>query len=395
MRSLLYLLPWMALVPFSSAAEFPSELAGAVRTYYDQGAEQALPTLEALAATRPDRDDAAWWIARCQLELGEPEVAMAALDGRDGENIPAWRFHALAAQAALGLGDAPRALLEARMAMEDAPPGEGEAKLRVSSRFVLAGLSHRYGDNDVALAQLLALPEDASALDLPPMVQLALPELDGLLAAPLAPEVPLAEPLRFQARGSWWTLPAGGGLATPAHPPDPIVRECPGPDLCDRDGRAVLEPPGLRFTPTLSSGSLWYAAGGPSSAVGPSGGGIFHWSGEPAEPPSRVLTTPAGAVDTSPAPGPVDSLFFLRRQGGTTRLMRLLPGEQPVPLAPDLQAISAVIVVDELVVVAAFVDGVSSLRWLRYDAEAQLPSRPLLDRNVEAWTPRPARDERW
>lgn len=357
------------------------ELAQAVRCYYDEGAEPASRQLLGLLERLPDRDDAAWWLARCQLDLGQPESALASLEGRDGENLPSWRFPALEAQAALLAGQTERAAELVEDALAASPSEAMREGLFVELRWIAAGLAVRRGDHAVAVLHLLALgraPEPSIA------IRAALPELGTSLLAPLAPGASLPGPLLLEAVGRWWSLPAGGGLALAVAAPSAGVQECPGPDLCTPSGAPLLPQPGIRHTPSLVGHRVLYSAGREPLDAAPEAPGLFSWS--PGHAPLRLSRAPEGAQDLHPVAGPDDLVFFLRVTGGQTSLMRLQPGEEPQVLAPDLTAVASVAVVGDRVVVAAVQDGGCSLRTLPVDAAPEQASVALLAVPLEVWS---------
>jgi hypothetical protein len=378
------LLPALSLLAFAwigpALADDAQALAQAVRSYYDEGPEAASALLDDIVAQSPQRDDAAWWLARCQIELGQAEAALVSLAGRDGENIPGWHFPALEAHAAAVAGQQERAWQQAHLALELAPASLRGDSLLAETRGIAASLAARRGDDGLALSNLLAL-EDPQALPLG--LRAALPELDRLLALPLASGATLEGPLLLEARGSWWTLPAGGGLARMVDLPPAEVVECEGPDLCDAAGSALLDPPGVRFTPAVALQGVLYGAAHEPLVSDPRSPGLFSWQRGGA--PLRLCTSPPGAQDQHPVAGPQGRVFFLRQHLGITRLMRLEPGGSPEALAPDVTAIASVAVVGEQVLLVAVDQGVSSLRALPVDAAADQPSATLLAVPLELW----------
>lgn len=368
------------LWPCQAQADDAQALAQAVRAYYDEGPVAASALLDDIVEQAPQRDDAAWWLARCQLDLGQAGSALEALAGRDGENIPGWRFPALEAQAAAIVGEQGRAWQQAHLALELAPSSLRGDSLLAETRGIAAVLAVRRGDDAQALRYLLALEEPlALSLDL----MAALPELDRLLALPLAAGASLDAPLLLEARGSWWSLPAGGGLARVVEPPPEVLSECPGPDLCDGEGVPVLASPGIRFTPHTSDDGVLYGAAREPLVAEPHSPGIFSWPGLGS--PRRLCTTPDGAQDQHPVSGPGGLVFFLRHDAGTTRLMRLEAGGAPVAIAPDVSAIASIAVVGQQVLLVVVDQGVSSLRALPVDAPPDRPSAALLAVPLELW----------
>jgi len=373
------LLSSLAAAPSATAAEAQA-LAGAVRAYYDDGAESACEQLSRLHADAPDRDDIAWWFARCSLDLGRHAQAVTLLDARDGENIPAWRFPALAVQAALAVGEPARADEAAAAALAAAPEQASSDALLIQVRWARVGLAARAGDDDAALAQLSTLA-DAPAPEL--LLQAALPELDRVKAAPLAGGCTLSASLLAEADGRWWRLPAGGGLARVVDAPVDAVIECAGPDLCDADGQPLLPEPGVRWTPSTVGDELLYGAGREPFDPHPDEPGLFAYRA--GARPIRLLDTPELAQDQLPAMSADGALFFVRTGPEGGRLMRLLPDEDALTLAPDLRALSSLVVVGDTVVVAAVHEGVSQLRCLPVDAAPEQGTAALLDAPFEAW----------
>ena len=376
------LLVSLILAPPARAGD-AQEIAQAVRTYYDEGAEPASKQLLAIVERSPERDDAAWWLARCQLDLGQADAALASLGGRDGENIPSWRFPALEAHASLLMGDVERAGSLAPAAVAAAPDSATGDVLLEQARWIAAGLAARSGDHPAALAQLVRLQGVEHA---PVAIRAALPELDRMLAAPLASDAELPAPILMEAAGRWWALPAGGGLAMATTPPEVVVRECVGPDLCTAQGEPLLASPGIRSTPSPSGPWVLYAAGLEPLDATPGTPGLFRW--RPGLHPERITAAPAGAQDLHPVAGPDDTLFFLRVSTEGTRLMRWRPDGSTQALAPDLGAIASLTVAGDRVIVVAVNDGVSALRSIAVDAGPDRPSTGLLDVPIEPWSVR-------
>jgi hypothetical protein len=365
----------------SALADDAQALAQAVRSFYDDGPDDAAALLEAIVQRAPQRDDAAWWLARCRLELGDPQAALLALEGRDGENIPGWRFPALEAHAAAIAGLPERAAVQAGLALELAPEGLHGDSLWAETVGVAAALAARRGDDQVALGYLLDLEQP---LVLPVALRAALPELEAVLALPLAVGATLDGPVLFEARGSWWSLPAGGGLARSADAPIAAWRECAGPDLCDEQGARALRQAGVRFTPSTRDEGVLYGAAHEPLAPEPRAAGLFAW--RPGGAPQRLTTAPEGALDLHPIAGPDGTTFFLRQQGGTTRLARLEPDGAVTLLAPDASAITCVAVVQDQVLLVAVEQGVSTLRALPADASTERASLTLLAVPLDLWT---------
>jgi hypothetical protein len=374
----LTLLLALLIAPVAAAGD-AGALAEAVKLYYDQGAKTASERLNALLVDEPGWDDVAWWLARCHLDSGDPEAAAALLDGREGEHIPGWRFLALEAQAAALRHEDQRARLRASRALEQSD-GARDSLWR-QTHAVAVALAARAGDDGEALALLAVSELEPDALPL--RLRAAVPEIEGLMALPLKAGSALDEPFGFGALGGWWTLPAGGGLARRTPAPEPGVQECPGPDLCV-DGVPLLEPAGVRFTPTLHEGGVLYGAAREPRDPEPMVAGLFRVETGSAVP-TRLSRAPAGSLDLSPVPAADGHLFFLRQSGGATRLMRLAPGAEPEALAPELQAIAALYCAGEQLIIAAVLDGEGSLRVLPIDAEPERPSEALLERPLEAW----------
>ncbi len=379
-----------ATVQGSEPAAPERALAAAVRAYYDGGPAAAQPRFEALLEDQPQRGDLAWWSARCLVDLGQPAAAALLLDGAVGQNVPAWRFPALAAEAHALAGHSEPALQQALAALAAAPDRARQQGSLSSLLWMTVALAARHGDDATASSLLQRGLQGPPILVLSPELYLALPEVDAVLAAPLAEGVRLAAPLYFQARGSWWLLPETGGLARRREPPAASVAECSGPDLCRPGGAPLFPTPGARFTPHAAGGSLWYGAAAEPLAVEGAAAGIFLWSGEPGEPPVRWTEPAAGEVDSWPQPGASGELFYLRRGEGGSRVMRMATGEPPVELAPDLAAIASLAVVGELLVLSAVLDSRTALRWLPLDADPSTPSRPLLAVDLGAWDARAA-----
>jgi len=372
----------LILAPPARAGD-AQELAQAVRTYYDEGAEPASKKLLAIVDRLPERDDAAWWLARCQLDLGRADAALTSLGGRDGENIPGWRFPALEAHASLLMGEVERAGSLAPAAIAAAPDGASGDVLLEQARWIAAGLAARSGDHPAALTQLVRLRGVEPA---PVAIRAALPELDIMLAAPLAAGAELPAPILMQAAGRWWALPAGGGLAMATTPPAAAVLECVGPDLCTALGEPLLSSPGIRSTPSSSGPWVLYAAGREPLDATPDTPGLFRWRA--GLDPERITAAPAGAQDLHPVAGPGDTLFFLRVSPEGTRLMRWRPDGSTQALAPDLGAIASLTVAGDRVIVVAVSDGASALRSVAVDAGFDQPSTGVLDAPIEPWSVR-------
>jgi hypothetical protein len=373
------LLPSLLAVGGAFAAS-GQELAEAVRCYYDEGAEVASERLRTLLERSPGQDDVAWWLARCELELGDAASASEHLRGRGGQNVQGWRFPALGAQASLMLGDASTATERAYQALQGMDEGEQDSLAR-QTRALAAALAVRRGDEDTALQLLLAEPAEIEAL--PSELAALLPELGVVMALPLHGDATLPEPLLLQARGGWWSLPAGGGLARLSAAPSQSVAECDGPDLCLADGSPLMDAPGVRFTPVVAGRAVLYGAGWEPADEHPELAGLFGFSPRRGRV-DRLTTAPEGCQDHSPAPGD-EALHFLRRCGTTTRLMRLEPGEEPVALAPDLSAISALVRGGDRLLLVAVVEARSQLRVLPAQALPSQESEPLLVAALEVW----------
>ncbi len=377
-RSLLLLA--LSLLAAPAQAGDAQDLAQAVRGYYDDGAEVASKQLLAITERLPGRDDAAWWLARCYLDLGQPEPALLLLEGRAGENIPSWRFPALEAQAALFLGQEERAASRAREAILAAPTGAVRDSLLDQARWVAAGLAVRSGDHSGALASLLEL---RGAPEPPLELRAALPELGACLALPLAEGVELPAPLLLASLGGWWRLPAHGGLALAVPSPQDPLLECAGPDLCTATGAPLLPQPGIRHSPSVQGERVLYAAGREPMDPEPDAPGLFRW--RPGQTPVRITRAPAGAQDLLPVSGADGAVFFLRVDASGTRLMRAQLDEEPVALAPELTAIAAAVVVGDQVLVAAVHEGVSALWSLPVTASSDQPARAVLALPLEVW----------
>jgi hypothetical protein len=370
----------LALAASAALASDAQQLARAVRSFYDDGAAVALEQLAPLAEASPERDDLAWWAARCELELGRAAEADRRLQGRDGENIPAWRFAALEAWAALELGADGRARERVAATLASASTEEAQERLLVQTRWIAAGLAVRSEQRARAVELLVGLRE----AEPPPLgVRAALPELDAVLAAPLLPERELSAPLLLQAQGRWWSLPAGGGLATASSAPEPAVSTCDGPDLCTPDGAPVLPTPGVRFSARLSEGWVYYAAGREPMDPRPEEAGLFRWASTGGS--ERLCATAPGQQDLLPTPGPGGSLFFLRSGADGVRLMRRERDGELVTLAPDLLAIHDLEVIGEQVLLAALVEGEPRLRGLSVQAGPEESSVELLAVPLEVW----------
>jgi len=389
--SLLVAFLTQSALPAVDAGGCATDLAGGIRVYFDQGPAAALVVLEALQG-RTGSVDALWWTARCRLDLHQAHEALQLLEPLAGTeasslgNIPPWRFHSLLSEARLQLGEHQEAHLSIEQALAALPTGEGLAlRGAEADRAIWMGvaLAARAGEDARALELLADAPQPPFAV-LPLELYLALPEVEQLLAAPLASGVRLPAALQFRARGRLWRVPAEGGLAREVPMKTARIEECPGPDLCDERGQALLRVPGVRFTPQRFQGEIWYGAA-VEPAARDAGAGIFAWSGRKEEAPERRSQPPPGALDSSPAPIEAERFVFLRRQDGRTSLM-LSEAGLVREIDTGCSALSAVAASGDIVVLAATGQGRSSLYWLSL-SEDGAGSQPLFSEELEAWSP--------
>lgn len=364
-----------------------ADLARAIDLYYTRGPAAALSVLEGLP--QPVSDDAAWWVARCWLDLGVPEQALAAvgdhgIGGPPDQRHPQWIYPALRAEGLVLRGDRAGARREAGLV-----PRGGNPSLQADPRWRRAGwvaalLALEAGDEGDAARWLRVLGDREPWADVSPALRDRLAPLADVLAPVVDPAFASTGVLWFARGGRDWSWQVGSPLARAGTRPAPSIRVGPGSDLWRSEG-LLFDVPAIRFDPSVDGGDLlWGAEREPLCPCGPEAGLFVRTL--PAGPVRRLVSTPPGALDLLPVRDGGGATWFVRRQGGRGSLMRGT-SEGVTRCSPELAQVAGVTVLGGVVVISALLEARPALLWRRTDAPPEEASRPLFGPAWEAWAP--------
>lgn len=346
---------WLVLLSLSLGAGVSpakEELARA-STALLAGDTSAVATLEALYAQRPWDDDVAYWLARARYEAARCEEAQALLMGRDGVSWPAWRMRTLEAYSLVCLGNPARAAELLRGSL-----GQIDDRAERRRAAGVLGLLEVAEGAPTAASRLLEAGGDP-ALVVEPSLRAKLPEA---IAAPVLS--PVAGSIFVQYDRRSWRLEIATGLARPMEPP-PLPAQLPS------DGAPRGEPR------ACGADLVWSS---PAEPLAEGRAGVFRLRRGQV---TRLLTTPAGAVDDSPSCAG-DALWLVRNVAGTSYALRV-EGEQIDTFPSALALVSVDARPDGSLLVGAVSGGRPGV-W--YAAPGGWPPSPLVGGALDLVQPR-------